>query len=112
MPTRIGPKRPRKLYIVQWREHRRLTQKQLAERVGVTPMTISRWENSLSHLNTPTHQALAEALDTDPIKLYELPPEAGRPERPSLDAKVADLPDEMVQEAADLIDILRRRIAG
>ena len=43
---RIGPRRPRIIFLAEWREHRKLTQKQLGERLGVPDMTISRWEKA------------------------------------------------------------------
>jgi hypothetical protein len=39
--TRIGPRRPRRIYLAEWREHRGLTQKALGDRLGVTDMTVS-----------------------------------------------------------------------
>lgn len=43
---RIRPKRPQRVYLREWRDERDLTQKQLAERLDVSAMTVSRWERA------------------------------------------------------------------
>lgn len=78
--TRIGPKRPRRLYLAEWRESRGLSQKRLGERLGVTDMTVSRWEGSKSLLSTDVMAAIAEALGIEPADLYH------HPDQPSADA--------------------------
>lgn len=88
---RIKPKRPQRVYIREWREERDLTQKQLAERLEVSTMTISRWERagadpvsadaeSIPNLNTLA--AISEALggNLTASDLYR------HPSRPSADA--------------------------
>lgn len=63
--TRIRPKRPIHVYLRQWREHYRLTQKQLGERLGVDAVTVGRWERQEAGLSLGVLQAIAEALDPD-----------------------------------------------
>jgi transcriptional regulator with XRE-family HTH domain len=60
--ARIRPKRPIHVYLFQWREYYRLTQKQLAERLGVDSVTYGRWERSEAGVNLDVLQAIAEAL--------------------------------------------------
>jgi transcriptional regulator with XRE-family HTH domain len=48
------------------REERLLTQEELAERVGVTPLTISRWENSKRKPRLKSIRKLAKVLKVDP----------------------------------------------
>lgn len=110
--TRIGPRRPRKVYIAEWREQRGLTQKQLGERLGVSDMTISRWENSTGgHKNTRTNQALpntdvlaaiAEALGIEPADLYR------HPEQPSADALLRDQTPDVRNQVFRVIEALRK----
>lgn len=44
-PT-IAPKQQVGLYLAEWREHRKLTQQQLADQLGATNATVSRWRRS------------------------------------------------------------------
>ena len=62
---RIKPKRPIHVYLRQWREHYRLTQKQLGERLGVDSVTVGRWERQEAGVSLGVLQAIAEALDPD-----------------------------------------------
>jgi len=75
MSTRVVPKRQVQLYLAEWREHRKLTQKQLAERLGCDVMTVSRWELHKIAVSTDTLAALAEALgeDVEPVDLFYHP---------------------------------------
>lgn len=66
----------RRVYLVEWREHYGLSQKQLAERLGCDVMTVSRWELHKVAISTDALAALAEALGGDlmePEDLYHHP---------------------------------------
>lgn len=114
MPTRIGPKRPRKLYLVEWREKisPTMTQAMLASRVGVSEMTVSRWERNQHKLNTDTIAAVAEAFaealgfNVEPTDLYR------HPDTPSADALLRGASPEVVKEAIDMISYIRTRRAS
>lgn len=102
MPPRIGPKRPVRLFLKEWRESRNLTQEQLAGRLGTTGVTVSRWETSRALLNTDVMAAIAEALAIEPQDLYRLPT------KQSADALLRDQPEEVVDQAIRLIQAIRR----
>jgi transcriptional regulator with XRE-family HTH domain len=102
MTARIGPRRPRKIYLAEWREARQLTQKQLGDRLDVTDVTVSRWELGKALLNTNVMAALAEALNIEPQDLYH------HPDRPSPDALLRDQPPEVRDQAIALIKAIRR----
>ena len=104
MPARIGPKRKRKLYLREWREHRRLTQEQLANRLGTTNITVSRWELKNSLLNTDVMDAIAEALGhgMEAEDLYH------HPDRPTPNMLLRDQPPEIQEQAIKLINAIRR----
>lgn len=99
--SRIGPKRPRRVYLSEWREYRGLTQKQLGDRLGVTDMTISRWERACAggprqlpgtaYPNTNVLAAISEALDIEPQDLYR------HPDTPSADALLRGASDTVKQ---------------
>lgn len=76
MPAKIYPRRPRKVFLAEWRESKNLSQKQLADRLGCDVMTVSRWELAKVAISTDALAALAEALGGDmmePEDLYHHP---------------------------------------
>ncbi len=80
MPAKIYPRRPRKVYLAEWRDKKGLSQKQLADRLPCDVMTVSRWELGKVAISTDALAALAEALGGDlmePEDLYH------HPDRPS-----------------------------
>lgn len=55
----------------RWRRARTMTQRQLAERAGLTQRTILLLEHDRSEARPATLRKLADALDIDPIELLE-----------------------------------------
>ena len=102
MPARIGPKKPLRLYIAEWREHRKLTQAQLGARLGTSDVTISRYETGARKPDLNVQAAIAEALDIDPFDLRR------HPDQPSADALLRDQPQDIRDQAIRLIQALRR----
>lgn len=102
MAARIGPRRPRRTYLAEWREYRSLTQQQLGDRLGVSDVTVSRWETGRALLNTNVLAALSEALSIEPQDLYR------HPDQPSADALLRDQPVEIRDQAIKLIRALRQ----
>jgi transcriptional regulator with XRE-family HTH domain len=104
MPARIGPKRRRRIYLREWREHRGLTQEQLANRLGTTNITVSRWELRTSLLNTNVMDAVAEALGhgMEAEDLYH------HPDRPTANMLLRDQPADIQEQALKLIQAIRR----
>jgi transcriptional regulator with XRE-family HTH domain len=111
---RIRPKRPRMVYLAEWRDNKKLTQKQLAERLGVTSMTVSRWERAVRDAvhgkakpealpNTNVLAAIAEALGIEPEDLHR------HPDHISLDAMLRGQPAKVREIAiARIIEATRR----
>lgn len=81
MPPRIYPKRLPRLYLAEWRDAHRptLTQKTLGERLGISDVTVSRWETGERRPDINAIAAYAEALDR------ELPDMFRHPDTPSAD---------------------------
>jgi len=102
MPTRIGPKRPLRLYLAEWREHRKLTQETLAGRLGVTHVTVSRWETGKRQPDLNAQAAIAEALDIEIMDLRR------HPDQPSADALLRDQPQEVRDMIIKQIIAIRR----
>lgn len=100
--TRIGPKRQRKLFLAEWREKFKLTQPELAARLGVSKMTISRYENDRRGVNVKVLMGLAEALGIEPEDFYR------HPDQPSADALLRDQPVSVRDQAIKVITALRK----
>lgn len=102
MPARIGPKRPFRLYIAEWRESRGLSQEALGGRLGVSDVTVSRWETGARRPDLNAQAAIAEALGVDPMDL------ARHPDQPSADALLRDQPEEVRETAFRMLRALIR----
>lgn len=104
MPTRIGPKRPLRLYIAEWREKRGLSQQTLADRLGASDVTISRWETGKRRPDLNALAAIAEALggNLEVIDLFR------HPDQLSTDELLRDQPPEVRNQAVNLIRAIRR----
>jgi transcriptional regulator with XRE-family HTH domain len=68
--SRVGnPKHRRRHFIREWRQHRGLTQEQLADRLDTTKANISRVENLKQGYTQDFLEACATALATDVASL-------------------------------------------
>ena len=102
--SRIAPRKPRRIYLAQWRAARGLTQAQLAARINVTDMTISRWERGTALLNTGVMAAIAETLKIEPADLYR------HPDHISADALLRGQPQAIIDQAITIIQAIREKI--
>lgn len=102
MPVRIGPRRPPRIFLAEWREARGLSQERLGDRLGVSKMTVSRWERNVASINVNVMSALAEALDIEPRDLFR------HPDTPSADALLRNQPESIVDQAIAVIGALRK----
>jgi transcriptional regulator with XRE-family HTH domain len=100
---RIGPKRPLRHYVAEWRLHLGLTQQQLADRLGVTKGTISRWETDVRSIDLQVLAAIAEAFGQPPLNLYR------PPDSPSPEELLASAPEPVRREVAEYIEYLTRK---
>lgn len=96
MPPRIGPKKPQRLFLRLWREAKGVTQQQIADRVGTTKGTVSKWENGAIRPSLGVVAAYAEALDESPARMYGPPPAAEvSPPQPDLRQIVVEVITEL-----------------
>ena len=111
MVTRIGPSRPFKHYLKEWREKQGLTQQQLADRLPVgddgKPTgkdQISRWENGKRDMTMSVQAALSEALGfgDDPGRLFH------DPDRPSVDELLKNAPPQKRIEILAVVQTMLR----
>ncbi len=105
MVAKIHPRRKRRVYLTEWREHYVLTQKQLADRLGCDVMTVSRWELHKIAISTDALAALAEALGGDmmePEDLYH------HPDQPTPNQLLRDQTPEIQEQALSIIRAIRK----
>lgn len=101
MVTRIGPTKPLRHYLRDWREKKGLTQQQLADRLSTSKDQISRWERHERGMTMEVQAALAEALPLDsPADLFR------DPEMPSADALLRRATPEQRKQALYLIEAI------
>jgi DNA-binding Xre family transcriptional regulator len=78
MVTRISPRKPPRLSIAWWRERRdKMSQEKLAEEVGTTKSSISRWESGERDITLSALTAIAEVLKCSVIDLIDDPNHPG-----------------------------------
>ena len=100
MVKRITPDKPAKLFLAEWRERRGLSQEALAERVGTTKASISRWENFERDMTTNVLAAIAAALNLEPIQLFR------HPDEPNLDDMLASASPQLRRKAVAILSAL------
>lgn len=105
MPAKIYPRRPRKVFLAEWRDSKGLTQQQLADRLECDVMTISRWELGKVAISTDALAALVEKLGGDlmePEDLYH------HPDRPTPNQLLRDQPPEVIDSAMKMLMAIRK----
>ena len=102
MPPRIFARRPPKLFLAEWRDHKGLTQVELGNRLGTTGVTVSRWETGQRRPGLDAQAAISEALGIELRDLYR------HPAQPSADDLLRGQPPEIVDQALKLIRAIRR----
>lgn len=103
MPARIGPRKPVRLFLAEWRESRGLTQQQLADRLDTSDVTVSRWETGKRKPDDDAKGAIAWVLGIEVVDLYR------HPDRQSADALLRDQPQEVQDQALRIIAAMRRQ---
>jgi transcriptional regulator with XRE-family HTH domain len=91
---------PLKLFLAEWRERRGLSQDQLAERIGTTKASVSRWEGGKRDVTGEVLSSIAWALNLSPIQLFRHPDEL------SLDEMLAAAPPTLRRKALALVRTL------
>lgn len=105
MVPRIGPKRPRRLFLSEWMEAKELTDERLAGRLDVERETVNRWRNYPQRLNLPRIEEIAAAMDIDPADLWR------HPDQPSADALLRAAPESVRKDAVEMLEFFLRKAA-
>lgn len=66
MPQKTPQQR---IYLREWRQYRNLTQDQLADRIGISRVMVSKIERGLNPYHQAFLKAAAEALSCEPADL-------------------------------------------
>jgi transcriptional regulator with XRE-family HTH domain len=99
---RAGSKRALRWYAQEWRNHYRLSQEQVAERMGTTKGQVSKLETGRQQFNDKWILGYAEALGLEPRDLLR------HPETPSAADLLKDYPETIeLLRAADPADLRR-----
>lgn len=94
--------------IRRYRDEARLSQEALANQIGVSTNTISRWETATYKLSLNDLQKLAGFFHVRLSSL--LPPEEGeQPIQKALMSATGDLPDEDIQALVEYAEFRRAR---
>lgn len=102
MATRIGLRTPRRIFIREWREHRGLSQQQLADRIDADRSTIWKYEAGQRKLDNELLTDIAWALNVDVPDLYR------HPSQPSADALLRDASRPLVDNVIAIIEAMKR----
>lgn len=101
MVTKTPPRsRHLHLYLAEWMELRGLDDKGLANKLGVSRVTVTRYREQQHRLDVEKIARIAKALDIEPQELWR------PPGRVSIDAMLKPLSDEAVKRAADGLALL------
>lgn len=106
MVTRIGKKKPPRLYIDEWIAAKELDHTKVGQRMEppVSRTTVWRWVNEPWRLNPEKMAALADAIGLEsPTMLWY------SPDRPSADALLARATDDVHRTVIDIVERLTRR---
>ena len=102
------PRDPERNFLKAWREHRRMTQAQLAEAVDTNGAVISLLESGDRRLSDKWLRKLAPVLGTTPGHLLEHHPD-------DLSAEFLDvwsqIPEEQREQALDVLRTFRKKAA-
>jgi len=108
MPIRImhGRNAHPPIYLREWREHRNLTQQQLADRLDTTAATISRIEGGKRDYTGAFLLGASFALNCHPSDLISRPPTAF-----SLDAATRSAPEPVQAQIRAVVETLLKSVA-
>ncbi len=103
MVTRVGRRGTRRLFIREWREKKERTQEWLADAIGSTKSTISKYERGALRLETGVMGDIAFALGISEEDLFR------HPDTPSVDALLRGAHPHVVESTIAFIETMKRR---
>lgn len=118
--ARIGSKKPIRWYVKEWRHKLKLSQEQVAERLGTNKGQFSKLERGKTkdgqRLNDDWIAAIAEAYGIEPADLLR-DPDAPSPadilrDQPKTILDLLTAPAEVKAEVSNFVEFLNRKKAG
>ena len=103
------PRNPERNYLRAWRELRRMTQAQLAEKIETTGAVISLLESGDRRLSDKWLRKLSPVLGIPVGYLLDRHPEDTTPDVMDI---WADIPEEQREQALDVLKTFRRKDEG
>lgn len=91
-----------RVFLKEWREHLKLTQEQIADRIGTTKGTVSRMEVSTREPNLGYLAAFAEAINCNTGQLFY------DPKQPTCDDLLRNATPEQADQAYRILRALTR----
>jgi transcriptional regulator with XRE-family HTH domain len=101
-PVRIGPKRPVRVFLKEWRDKMGWTQEQLAARLNTSGATVSRKETVKRNHDLGYIAAVAEVMGKKPEDMFR------HPDQPSAEELLRDVSPEGRQAIVAVIETLKR----
>lgn len=98
-PDEIERNRNALRHIKPWLKYRRLTQRQLADRLGMSEPAVSKWLRGIQGMSVAQFMQIASILEASPDELLFAPPEAQKATRYRKAAEIAHDLDESELEA-------------
>lgn len=104
--TRIGTRHPSQLFLREWIDERRLEQRQVAERMGIEPGTVSKLINGRMKLTIEYLSGFDDALDIAVSDLFR------HPRTPTQNELLAMGTPEQLRAAMQLIQTMKNGTDG
>lgn len=98
--ARIGPKKPVRWFLLEWREYKGLTQEQVAERMDTNKGQVQKLENGKQRMNDRWIAGFAHAFDIEPSRLLQ------HPESPSADELLRQASPEQRRQVQAVIEAI------
>ena len=102
MPPRIGPRRPTRHFIREWRLAKGLSQDKLANLLDTSKGQISNWENDKRGVHLEVLGAVVYALGVEPDQLLR------PPQNTSLDSLLKNATPAQREQAIAVVETLLR----
>ncbi len=107
-PVKKPTRQRRRHYIKEWREYRRLTQEQVADRIGISAPNFGRIENNRVPYSQDFLEMAADALMCEPWDLLNVNPLKEGAVLDAIDRFKRFDPEEQAK-ALDFLEFARRR---
>ncbi len=107
---RIKSSQTLRLFIAEWREVRGLSQEDLANRIGTTKASVSRWETGKRDITGEVIASISTALGVEPVQLFRHPTDTPLDDilgaaSPTLRRKAEKVLKALIEDETGLIDL-------